>query len=643
MFYRPVLLLLTFLFFSTPLLAQLCQGSLGDPLVNITFGSGQNPGSPLNAAATSYLYTAADCPADGSYTVRSQTNMCFGGWHSLPTDHTGDPNGYFMLINASFEPGVFYVDTVDLACSNTTYEFAAWVVNMNSLVECSGNPIRPNLTFIIERTDGTDLQSYNTSDISAQSSASWRQFGFFFTTPPLVNRVVLKIRNNAPGGCGNDLALDDITFRPCGPKLDVTISGGTKELDLCQGTAQEVSLTGSISPGFDNPILQWQRSTNSGGTWANITSANNTTLLQDFPGSTPAGTYQYRLTAAQTENSAIVACRVASEVLTVNVNSIPAISAAAISPLCEGATLRLNASGGATYNWTGSGGFAASGETVSINNIQLTQGGRYYVTGIDAAGCQNRDSVDVAVRPKPTAVVNGNLHSFCEGEAIQLVASGGISYQWSPATGLSSPVVANPVAAPADSTAYNVVVTNLQGCTDSALVMIGVYKKPIANAGPDKEIGLGQQVVLSGAVSGTGINYMWTPTIAMDDATKLQPTVSPTQDQAYMLTVTSTLGCGMATDSVRVKVYKDVFVPTAFTPNGDGKNDDWRIFGLSVYPSYEILVFNRYGQVIYRSTDASDGWNGTFNGKPVPIGTYPYLIRITSQKKVLKGLLTVIR
>src|ERR1700712_4418748 len=95
-------------------MAQLCQGSLGDPIVNITFGAGSNPGAPLAAAATGYQYISSDCPNDGFYTVRSSTNACFdNSWYNINSDHTGDPNGYFMLVNASIQPSAFYVQTVN--------------------------------------------------------------------------------------------------------------------------------------------------------------------------------------------------------------------------------------------------------------------------------------------------------------------------------------------------------------------------------------------------------------------------------------------------------------------------------------------------------------------------------------------------
>ena len=139
--------------------AQLCQGSLGDPLVNITFGAGFNPGPSLAAAATGYQYVANDCPSDGFYTVRSNTTNCFGNsWHSIQSDHTGDGNGYFMLVNASIQPSAFYVDTVRGLCGNSTYEFAAWIVNVILTSSCNSNSNQPNLSFTIEKTDGTVLE-----------------------------------------------------------------------------------------------------------------------------------------------------------------------------------------------------------------------------------------------------------------------------------------------------------------------------------------------------------------------------------------------------------------------------------------------------------------------------------------------------
>src|ERR1700744_2595572 len=95
---------------------QSCTGGLGDPIVNITFGQGQvaGVGPPLAQGITNLTYQPADCPSDGYYTIITETLNCFQNtWWDVLQDHTENPNGYFMLINASFQPNDFYVQTVN--------------------------------------------------------------------------------------------------------------------------------------------------------------------------------------------------------------------------------------------------------------------------------------------------------------------------------------------------------------------------------------------------------------------------------------------------------------------------------------------------------------------------------------------------
>ena len=185
--------------------AQLCQGNLGDPVVNITFGAGPNPGPSLNAATTNYSFFGFDCPNDGSYTVINRSTACFGNsWHTVTQDHTGNSNGYFMLVNASLQPNDFYLDTVHGLCPNTTFEFAAWMLNILLPSACQPNPQQPNITFSIETVTGTALQTFNTGTIPSDASPTWKQYGFIFKTPAGISDIVVRIVNNAPGGCGND-------------------------------------------------------------------------------------------------------------------------------------------------------------------------------------------------------------------------------------------------------------------------------------------------------------------------------------------------------------------------------------------------------------------------------------------------------
>ena len=623
--------------------AQLCQGSLGDPIVNTTFGAGSNPGAPLAAATTNYQYVTNDCPNDGFYTVRNSTANCFSNsWHTLTSDHTGDPNGFFMLVNASVQPSAFYVETVKGLCTNTTFEFAAWIMNVLRTTAC-GSGIQPNLTFTIEKTDGTILQTYNTNNIPSQQNPTWQQYGFFFTTPAGVSDVVLRIFNNAQGGCGNDLALDDITFRPCGPQLTPAILGfPSATVSYCEGIPQTFIFNATVSAGFNNPSFQWQES-NDGVNWTDISGATITTFSKNFPSSTVPGTYRYRLSAAEAGNLSSAKCRVVSSVLTIQVAANPVTTATSNAPLCEGNKMLLTATGGTQYQWTGINGFSATGDTVTVNNIQPVQSGKYYVLITNAAGCTHLDSVTAGININPVASTTFTNATICSGDKIQLESNGGTGYKWLPAAGLSSSVISNPIASPLDTVQYMVIVSNQFACTDTAFININVSEKPRADAGPDKAIITGSSVQLSGIVSGQGVNYSWSPAAYINNTQVLQPIVIPPADIDYILSVVSNVGCGTATDKVHVFVYKNVFVPTGFTPDSDGLNDTWSIPALSAFAHFDLSVFNRYGQLVFQTKDINQPWDGKFKGIPQPSAVYVYVIDLKQGGTILKGTLLIIR
>lgn len=626
--------------------AQLCTGSLGLPIVNITFGNGANPGQALPSASTSYPFVNNDCPIDGNYTIRNNTTNCFSGtWHDLTTDHTGDVNGYFMLVNASVLPGAFYLDTVRGLCAGTTFEFAAWVVNVLKQSACGGNGIRPNLTFTIERTDGIVIQTYNSGDIPSLASPTWQQYGFFFTTPAGITDVVLRIVNNAPGGCGNDLALDDITFRPCGPSINSGINGtSNSNLTFCEGTATNIVFSSTISTGYTNPVFQWQESIN-GGAFSDISGATLVSYTKNF-GGVGSGNYRYRMVVAESGNLNNAGCRVLSAVLTINVNAIPITTTTSNSPICANNDLQLTATGGSQYSWSGQNGFTASGGTVLINSVQTSFTGKYYVVVTNPAGCSNLDSATVVVNPSPKAIVSFPSISVCEGDPAQLSASGGGTYEWSPATGLSSTTIPNPSVSTISTINYRLIVTNAFNCKDTAFSEVVVLKSPVVNAGPDREAVLGFPVTLEGSVVGDDINYFWSPPLYLNNTMEIQPIVTaPEGVYTYRLTATSNAGCGSDFDEVNVTVYKGLYIPTAFTPNNDGKNDVWRIPALSFYPDFQLSLFNRYGERILYSKNQQVEWDGTYKGNPQPAGVYIYMLSLNhdGENKFFKGTVTLIR
>ena len=314
--------------------AQLCTGSLGDPVVNINFGdgNGSNTGyTPTN----SYTYLNGECPNDGYYTITRSTASCFGNtWHTVSSDHTG--NGAFLLVNATYTPGDFIVTRVTDLCPNITYEFAAWILNV---MKPNGND--PNITFTIETESGTILQQYSTGDIPETASPVWKQYGFYFTTPVNNSVIILRMKNNAPGGYGNDIAMDDITFRPCSAVLLTSHIGGYSNdtVHVCEGISGSYNMTGSISGSFVNPVYQWQLSTDSGKIWKDIYNANS---LDYVARPVAPGAYWYRYTAVESSSSANKNCRIASNYTVVNIHEKPVVSAGGNHIMIAGIPIVLN-------------------------------------------------------------------------------------------------------------------------------------------------------------------------------------------------------------------------------------------------------------------------------------------------------------
>ncbi len=628
--------------FGYKVIAQLCQGSLGDPVVNITFGSGAGPGPQLPGTLTNYAYVPYSCPADGLYTIGNSSTLCFGDtWHILSEDHTpNDINGYMMVINASFEPGDFYVQTVDGLCDNTTYEFAAWILNILKPGACGNSGIAPNVTFNIETVSGTVLQSYKTGDIPISNTPSWKQYGLFFTTPANTSSVVIRMTNNAPGGCGNDLVLDDITFRPCGALVNVSIDSTSKSEVVCEGDNPTFTFTSSVTPTVANTSYQWQKSTDSGITWADIAGATSASYTR-LPVA-GIGLYQYRVAISQGNYILIPSCsRVLSEVLTINQVALPVPGASNNGPVCEGSTLILASNDASLFTWTGPANFSSNQPSPVINNVSLNYNGKFYLKIVSAEGCSNTDSTTVTIIPGP--VVNaGNDVDICEGTSTQLNGSVlAANFMWQPDPGLSNNLILNPIASPATTTQYILTADN-GTCQKSDSVIVSVNKKPIADAGPDKVIIQGGATVLEGTSNITGVSILWSPNFNITLPTDLTPTVSPIVSTNYILTLSSKVGCGISIDSAFVKVFSKLFIPNAFTPNKDGLNDTWNIEALQAYTFAVLKVYNRYGQMMFTNNGTGKQWDGKYKGKLQTMGAYPYVIDLRDGSPLIKGVVFLV-
>lgn len=612
--------------------AQTCNGVLGSPVFNEDFGAGPGRGNSLPVIETDYLYTSTDAILNREYTIANNSNGYYSQWFST-TDHTGNANGYMMLINCDVPGDRLYIKQISGLCPNTTFQLSSWVLNLLNKDLLKG--IDVNLTFSVETSSGTVLKSFNSGDVTSGNTPEWRNFSLYFTTPVKQTDIVIKIINNAPGGDGNDLALDDITVRPCQPNLNTFFIGqnSAQKLTLCQGDEVNYQLGATIMAGHQNPAYQWQVNANDGSGWKDITGDTTTSIQINFKSALP-GFYQYRLYSVQEDNKSLACCQVFSDTSSVRVNAKPVPAASSNSPLCIGSTLSLAVANATSYQWTGPAGFTSILQNPTIKNITSAQAGFYRVTITSAEGCTATDSVNVTLNPA-TSFDAGADTTICKGNSTVLNASGGIAYSWYPASGLSDTTIANPVANPLASTVYHVKITNLYGCIYTDSVTVNIANQPVADAGPDKKVSVKKAIRLNGSIKGDHYTYYWSPATYLTDANTLNPLVTPDQNITYTLHAVSALGCGETVDSVHVQVYQELNVPNTFSPNADGVNDTWNIIALEAFPASIIEVYNRYGKEIFRTISNNNPWDGTFNGQPLPIGTYFY--KISNDNKILKA------
>jgi len=173
---------------------------------------------------------------------------------------------------------------------------------------------------------------------------------------------------------------------------------------------------------------------------------------------------------------------------------------------------------------------------------------------------------------------------------------------------------------------------------------IVVNPLPIVNAGKYMQLLEGEPALLPAKVSGggSGFTYVWEPAIGLDNANALNPLCSVAENRWYKLTVTTAAGC-TAHDEIYVKVLKKPIVVNAFTPNGDGVNDTWKIEYLDTYPGSTVDIYNRQGERVYSSVGYASAWDGRFKGNVLPTGTYYYIINPKNGRKVISGNVTIIK
>lgn len=322
-----------------------------------------------------------------------------------------------------------------------------------------------------------------------------------------------------------------------------------------------------------------------------------------------------------------------SATVTVNVLDYVTVSIPGDTAICAGDTITLRpVSYALSYAWTESSGLnTLSSDTVKYPQAWPAASTIYYVTA-NLGHCQDSAHIQVNVSPYPTVAVSPDT-IVCYGKTVQLHGyTTAASFNWSPAASLLYANTLNPLAGPAVTTTYYLTVQDSFYCpkkvSDSLVVAV---QRPTVNAGNDTVVVIGQPLQLHAVANDASYSYLWSPATGMSNAALYDPVVtisSTTQDSiVYTVTVTSAAGC-TASDNVTVKIYQtapDIFVPTAFTPNGDGRNDVLTPILVGISQLDFFRIYNRWGQLVYATSIAGQGWDGSFHGAKQDMGTFVFV------------------
>jgi gliding motility-associated-like protein len=328
----------------------------------------------------------------------------------------------------------------------------------------------------------------------------------------------------------------------------------------------------------------------------------------------------------------------------VNVVNRVSLSLISDTTICLTDTANLNpVSNGLHYLWT------ASDNNLNDTSKYLTvipgQNTTYHLVS-SIGKCSTAANIRVKTVPYPEALATNDT-TICFGNTIQLKANGGSIYHWTPSTFLNNTEISNPIASPTASTNYLVQVNDVKGCPKPAFATVNLtVEKLVADAGPsDTSIVINQPLQLNG----TGAQfYTWTPSESLNNPNSNAPVAILSESQKFTLQVKSAAGC-TAEDSINVLVYKvlpDLYVPNAFTPNGDGTNDVFTPIPIGIKEMDYFKVYNRRGQLVFSTNQQHQGWDGTFKGSPQDADVYVWMAKAVDYlgKTILrKGSVALIR
>jgi len=293
-----------------------------------------------------------------------------------------------------------------------------------------------------------------------------------------------------------------------------------------------------------------------------------------------------------------------------------------------------------TYAWNGPGG------ALNVEDLTNILSGVYTLTITDTGGCSIDTTFTVGSDAFVSVLAMPDI-SICPTDSFLVTSTsiGATALQWLDTNGAllgnDSSVFVNPVI----GVNKYVIIASDSLCIFRDTVIVTVLPGPGVNAGADQSITFGSSVVIGGNPTGpSGAAVAWSPATGLNGTTVSNPIASPAVSTTYTVTIVDGDGC-FGVDEVFVEVVPIAVPVTGFSPNGDGINEGWVIDFIEDYPNAEVEIYNRWGQLLFRSVGYNTPWDGQYKGEKLPIGTYYYVIDLKDPniKEPVTGPVTILR
>ena len=533
-------------------------------------------------------YIQVGAGATPNITANGPLTFCEGGTVTLTTNTVGtyqwQLNGVAIVgeTNASLtvtQSGSYTVSVGSGSCSgisntlqvNVTPATTSVVNALSATVICTGE------TVILESVNTADSYQWALNG-AAIAGATNQQL-----TVNTAGDYTLQV--TSVNGCTATSIPTTVTLLTA-TAPNITSTNG--QYSFCQGQ----SLTLEATTGLAN--YQWYLNNNA------IVGATSATLVV-----TQTGSYSVSTLSAN-------GCNTSSSQTIINLLPLPTAQVSPAGPIliCNAVPALLQvASGAASYQWYNAG-VSITGAT--LNTFLAAQTGDYGVEITNALGCTATSNTVIVSFNTGITVSIYNANPFpCDGDVVYLSTTQNYNQiNWT--TGESGIQIA--VTTPGR---YGVTVVNSGGCTASKNVDINFLPKPMVEAGDDVTSDCIKGTLLNGIGDGTPV---WEPALGLSNNNTFDVNAFPINTTMYYLTVDN--GTCKATDSVLVRAdCSSIYLPSAFTPNGDGLNDVFMAFGIDL-KEFQLVIYNRWGERIFQTQDITSGWDGTYRGAPSPLGLY---------------------